>query len=99
MPLTPAPSRTAIEIVIPDCCNIGVIVRALLAVNMAALTGSLLHAATFKTGVAAFVESAIVVELATLSSLPSAAAWCLAALAVGEALSDGHTPGDATDLR
>jgi len=69
MPLTPAPARTAIEIVIPDCCNIGVVFRALLAVNAAALAGSLLHAATLRAGVSAFVESAIVVELATLSSL------------------------------
>ena len=69
MPLTPVPAQTAIEIVIPDCCNIGVIFRALLAINAAALAGSLLHAASFRAGVSAFVESAIVVELATLSSL------------------------------
>ena len=69
MPLTPAPSRTAIEIVIPDCCNIGVIFRALLVVNVAALTGGLLHASAWRAGLSAFVEASILVELASLSSL------------------------------
>lgn len=69
MPLTPAPSRTAIEIVIPDCCNIGVIFRALLVVNVAALTASLLHASAWRAGLSAFVEASILVELASLCSL------------------------------
>jgi two-component system sensor histidine kinase AlgZ len=64
-----ASSHAPGEIVIPDCCNIGVIFRSLLTVNVAALCVNLLHAATWKAGLSAFVEAAILIELTSLSSL------------------------------
>jgi two-component system sensor histidine kinase AlgZ len=69
MPSSTAPAGEPIEIVIPDCCNIGVILRTLLAVNAAVLTASLLRTNAFRSGLLEFVESSILVELACLSSL------------------------------
>lgn len=69
MPNTPVPTRAPIEIVIPDCCNTGVIFRALLAVNGVVLTAILLQSRELKAGLLLFVESSILVELACLSSL------------------------------
>jgi two-component system sensor histidine kinase AlgZ len=62
-------AKTPIEIVIPDCCNIGVMFRVLLAVNGAVLIGTLLTVNGLKPGLVAFVETSILVELACLSSL------------------------------
>jgi two-component system sensor histidine kinase AlgZ len=64
-----APVSTPIEMVIPDCCNIGVIVRALLAVNLAVLVAILLRTNGLRPGLLEFVESSILIELACLSSL------------------------------
>lgn len=64
-----APVSTPIEMVIPDCCNIGVIVRALLAVNGAVLVAILLRTNGWQPGLLEFVESSILIELACLSSL------------------------------
>ncbi len=58
-----------VDTVIPDCCNIGVIFRILLAVNVAVLTAILLRTNGFRAGFFEFVESSILVELACLSSL------------------------------
>lgn len=69
MPPSAAPSRQTIEIVIPDCCNIGVIFRALLAVNVVALGAILVRSANPAAGLLEFVESSILIELASLSSL------------------------------
>lgn len=69
MPSTIAPTSAPIEIVIPDCCNIGVIFRALLAVNVAVLAAILLRTNGLRTGLFEFVESSILIELACLSSL------------------------------
>lgn len=57
------------EIVIPDCCNIGVVFRALLAVNAAALAVSLTRSAGWKVGLFDFVEASMMIELACLWSL------------------------------
>jgi two-component system, LytTR family, sensor histidine kinase AlgZ len=57
------------EQVIPDCCNIGVIFRVLLAVNAVVLLAMLLHANTLRSGLVHFVELSILIELACLSSL------------------------------
>lgn len=57
------------EIVIPDCCNIGVIFRALLAANGSVFVGILLQTSDFRLGLLAFVESSMLIELACLSSL------------------------------
>jgi len=53
----------------PDCCNIGVVFRALVGVNMAALTVSLIHSGNWHLGVMEFVEASMVIELACLWSL------------------------------
>ena len=69
MPHAAAPIRTPVNIVIADCCNIGVMVRSLLAVNGAVLVAVLLRTIDFQAGLFAFVETSIVVEPVTLSSL------------------------------
>lgn len=71
MPLSAAPanaSKTA-EIVVPDCCNIGVVFRALLGVNAAALLALLIQSASWTLGLLEFVEVSMVIELACLWSL------------------------------
>lgn len=62
-------ARTPIEIVIPDCCNIGVVFRVLIAVNVAVLAAILLRTNGMRAGLLDFVEASVVVELACLSSL------------------------------
>ncbi|MGI4846576.1 MAG: sensor histidine kinase [Janthinobacterium lividum] len=57
------------ETVIPDCCNLGVVVRTLMAVNGAALAATLLRSESLWAGVSLFLESSFLLELATLSSL------------------------------
>jgi len=57
------------EIVIPDCCNIGVVFRSLLAVNAAVLGGILLQTGSMKAALLEFVEASMVTELACLWSL------------------------------
>lgn len=57
------------EIVIPDCCNIGTVFRTLMAVNVAFLAGILLRTGSWRAGLAVFVESSILIELACLLSL------------------------------
>jgi two-component system sensor histidine kinase AlgZ len=69
MPTTTASDSAPIEIVIPDCCNIGVIFRALLAVNGAVLAGILLRTSDLKLGLFEFIETSMVVELACMTSL------------------------------
>jgi two-component system sensor histidine kinase AlgZ len=69
MPSTPVSEKPPLEIVIPDCCNIGVIFRALIAVNGAVLAGILLRTSDLKLGLFEFIETSMVVELACLTSL------------------------------
>ncbi|MES2534624.1 MAG: histidine kinase [Pseudomonadota bacterium] len=69
MPLTSVRSRAPVETVIPDCCNIGVIFRTLIAVNGAVFATSLLRAPSVSSGVVSFIEVSILVELACLYSL------------------------------
>jgi two-component system, LytTR family, sensor histidine kinase AlgZ len=64
-----ASANPPVEIVIPDCCNIGVIFKALLATNGAVLIGILLRTNNLQFGLMEFVESSTLVELACLSSL------------------------------
>ncbi len=61
--------RKPVEIVIPDCCNIGIIFRVLLAVNVAVLLAILLRTSSLTGGLIEFVEASIVLELACLCSL------------------------------
>lgn len=69
MPLPDPPTASPIEIVIPDCCNIGVVFRTLLAVNGFALLLSLSHTAGLVANVDEFVALSILLEPACLASL------------------------------
>jgi two-component system sensor histidine kinase AlgZ len=69
MPSTIASNRAPIEIVIPDCCNIGVVFRSLLVANGAVLAGILLRTSDMRAGLFEFIESSMLIELACLSSL------------------------------
>lgn len=69
MSLFTVPSSAALETVIPDCCNIGVVFRSMLAVNLAVLIAVILRNDGLQAGLIDFVESAIVIELACLWSL------------------------------
>lgn len=69
------PLKTAVhadrppEIVVPDCCNIGVVFRSLLGVNAAVFIAILLQSGSARQGLLEFVEASVVVELACLWSL------------------------------
>jgi two-component system sensor histidine kinase AlgZ len=65
MPQTPAPNLPKIENVIPDCCNIGVVVRVLLAVNGFVWASIVVHGG----GLLAFLDASILTEPACLASL------------------------------
>lgn len=68
--MPPAPALPSpIEIVIPDCCNTGVIFRSLLSVNLVALIATLLRARSAAAGITEFVESSLLLEPACLGSL------------------------------
>ncbi|HJV85558.1 MAG TPA: histidine kinase [Noviherbaspirillum sp.] len=71
MPISIAPVKAdrPTEILIPDCCNIGVVFRTLLAVNAVVLTAVLIQASDWKRGLLEFVEASMVVELSCLWSL------------------------------
>jgi two-component system sensor histidine kinase AlgZ len=56
-------------VVLPDCCNMGVVLRALLVVNAAALAASIAGTADLRAALQAFTDSAAVVELSTMLSL------------------------------
>ena len=53
----------------PDCCNIGVLVRTLLAINFAVLAVIVLQAPSWRAGISDFVESSMLLEWASLLSL------------------------------
>lgn len=69
MPLFTVPRSTEMDTVIPDCCNIGVVFRSMLAVNLAVLIAVILRNNGWQAGLIDFVETAIVIELACLCSL------------------------------
>lgn len=69
MSLFTLPRSAATETVIPDCCNIGVVFRSMLAVNLAVLTATILRNDGWQAGLIDFVEASIVIELACLCSL------------------------------
>ncbi len=68
MPATSA-VRPPVEIVIPDCCNIGVVFRVLVAVNAVFLTGILLQSGGWQAGLTRFVEASALLEVASLLAL------------------------------
>ncbi|KAF3998218.1 histidine kinase [Glaciimonas immobilis] len=57
------------QIVIPDCCNLGVVCRTLIAVNAVLLAKTLLRGIDFSSVLMQFVESSMLVELACFVSL------------------------------
>lgn len=63
-----APSKP-LEIVIPDCCNIGIMVKSLLFVNSVVLAVILINASSIYTGLLSFIEASMLTELASLMSL------------------------------
>ncbi|MEO8170847.1 MAG: sensor histidine kinase [Oxalobacteraceae bacterium] len=65
----PGSSSAAVDTVLPDCCNIGVVFRSMLAVNLVALIAVILRNDSVQAGLIDFVEAAIVIELACLWSL------------------------------
>jgi two-component system, LytTR family, sensor histidine kinase AlgZ len=71
MQLSAAPDQAdrPAEILIPDCCNIGVVFRTLIGVNAVAFVGTLVQARDWRLGAIEFVESSMVIELACLWSL------------------------------
>ena len=69
MPPTPLTARAPTDVVIPDCCNLGIILVVLLAVNGALVAAILLHSASWQAGLLEFVEKSLQVELSCLSSL------------------------------
>ncbi len=71
MPLSIAPAKAdrPTEILIPDCCNIGVVFRTLLGINAAVFITILIQSSSWRLGMLEFVEAAMMVELACLWSL------------------------------
>ena len=62
-----ASSRSHPEL--PDCCNLGVILYVLLAVNVISLVAVLLLSATWQSGFFVFVEQSVLIETSCFSSL------------------------------
>jgi len=60
---------TSHEIVIPDCCNIGVVFRTLIVVNGFVLAVNCVLEHAFWAGLMAFIDASILVEMVSLSSL------------------------------
>jgi two-component system sensor histidine kinase AlgZ len=56
-------------VVLPDCCSIGVVLRTLLTVNITVLLAIFAQAPSVGAAVLSFIEAAMVVEIASLSSL------------------------------
>ena len=70
MKLPPADrKKLPFDCIIPDCCNIGVIFRTLLAVNVAVLAAVLTNIRGLQAGLMDFVESSMLLELSSLMSL------------------------------
>lgn len=69
MPSPVAASRDHPESVIPDYCNTGILFRALVAINIAVLTGAFLRTHGWMSGFHAFIDAAVLVEMAALASM------------------------------
>lgn len=54
---------------IPDYCNTGILFRALVAINAAVLMGAFLRTHGWTSGFYAFIEAAVLVEMAALASM------------------------------
>jgi two-component system sensor histidine kinase AlgZ len=69
MQINPPSSRPEAVMVLPDWCHTSVIARSLLALNLALLVALVAPAANWKSGLSDFVESAMLLEWASLLSL------------------------------
>jgi two-component system sensor histidine kinase AlgZ len=59
----------ALEVVIPDCCNIGVVFRSVLVANLSVLLACLARSTTLRGALADFLDLALLLELGILCSL------------------------------
>ena len=64
-----APDQQAVALVIPDCCNLGVVFRTLIAVNLAVMVAILLRTDILIAAAGSFVESSMLIEPACFLSL------------------------------
>jgi two-component system, LytTR family, sensor histidine kinase AlgZ len=69
MPHSSSSRAVPVDIVIPDCCNIGVIFRTLLGVNVLALVAMVAPAQGLVAGLKEFVDASLLIELVCLWSL------------------------------
>ena len=69
MPIPAEPKIEQAEIIIPDCCNIGVIFRTLLIVNASIAAAIFLRTLDFRRAVLDFIDAAILIEWICLLSL------------------------------
>ncbi len=69
MPMTAESQSVPVEMVIPDCCNIGVVFRVLLGVNLSVFLSILLRNQSLKPALLDFIESSMLVEWTCLLSL------------------------------
>jgi two-component system sensor histidine kinase AlgZ len=67
--LTEPQSKRTNPLLIPDCCNIGIVFRVLIAVNSLVLFGLLARGQSYLVNVQDFIETSMLVELITLLSL------------------------------
>ena len=64
-----AAAQQPIGLVIPDCCNLGVVFRTLIAVNLAVMVAILLRTDSLMAAAGSFVESSMLIEPACFLSL------------------------------
>lgn len=69
MALSPSEKKPPPEIVIPDCCNAGVIVRVLGGVNLTIIVAMLMQDLPRMTGLTAFIDASTLIELVCFVSL------------------------------
>lgn len=62
-------SNAPAAVIVPDCCNVGIVFRVLVLINVVVLCTILLQSPGLQVGLRAFVEASMVVELACLWSL------------------------------
>lgn len=65
----PAVANTTREMIIPDCCNAGVIVRVLAGVNLPVMVAMLMRDTSFFGALMAFIDVSTLIELACFVSL------------------------------
>ena len=66
-----AESNGKAEVLIPDCCNIGIVIRVLVLVNLVVLMALLARGQGWAINFQEFIETSMLIELITLLSLMS----------------------------